>query len=139
MPYKICPKCNQKSGVRSYFCKHCSYEFIAKDDFTEKPKPERKPKVKNRVKKMVEVDWKTLNIGETIKVVQGSGPYRINGGGEKIPFGHSGEYIVKEIQQDGMLATQKGMIHFIYMGEPRMSPGDTYLVAHKILAKERNS
>lgn len=139
MPYKTCPNCNQKSGVRTYICK-CGYEFIDKNGVSKKVKEvkeSRRPK--NRVKKMVETDWQTLNVGEKIKVVKGSGPYRIKDNGDRISFGHSGDYTVKEIQQDGLLATQKGMIHFIYMGEPRMSPTETHLVAHKILTKEKFS
>ena len=30
MPYKTCPKCSKKSGVRSFFCE-CGHEFIPKE------------------------------------------------------------------------------------------------------------
>jgi hypothetical protein len=136
MPYKTCPKCNKKSGVRSFFCE-CGHEFIYKDK--DKENKAAKPKaIKNRVKKLVPIDWRQLKVGEKVKVIKGSGPYRFNNGGERTSFGHSGEYFIKEIREDGLLATQKGMTHFIYMGEDRTMDTGTILTAHKILARERD-
>ena len=101
MPYKVCPKCNHKNGPRTLKCgSGCGYEFsgasIKNLKEPKEPKaPKRPKKPKNKVRKMVEVDYHKLEKGENIKVIKGSGPYRINGGDEKISFGSSGDFIFR--------------------------------------------
>lgn len=134
MPYKVCPKCNHKNGPRTLKCKgECGHEFESAS--IRNPKAPKKPK--NKVPKMVEVDYHKLEKGEKVKVVKGSGPYRINGGDERVSFGDYGEFYFQYTLENGFIGLKKGLTHFIYMGPDRELESGTFLVAHKVLAKER--
>ena len=68
---KICENCGEVNGVRAYECKKCDYPF--------KMKKYRKGNKKKKVE-----DHMTLNKGDLIRVVGGSGPFYTGEDGDKI-------------------------------------------------------
>ena len=112
VPYKICPKCNHKNGPRTLKCKgECGHAFESAS--IRNPKSPKKPR--NKVRKMVEVDYHKLEKGEKIKVIMGSGPYRINGDGERIPFGDYGELVFQYTVDNA------GGFYIEYTGRPHIT------------------
>ena len=73
MRHKTCPKCNAPNALRVRVCK-CGHEFyISKKNI----KPPKRPK---RQKKWIRLDhdkWQELQRGNVIKIIKGSGPFRI--------------------------------------------------------------
>ena len=106
---KICIHCNTVNGVRSYECKNCGQEFKMK-------KPPRGIR-----KKRIE-DFKTLNKGDWIKVVGGSGPYHIDRDGEKTYLVERGKYKVDKVDDIGIHAYGNTGYNYLYMGERCASP-----------------
>lgn len=103
---KLCPKCGTGNGPRSYACKNCEYSFSFK--------PQSKEKKNTKIIK--DIDWRTLQKGDRIKV--GGGPYFMSGG-ESIPMGYRGKFVVQSLDENGIIATgidrHSGYAH-IYMG-----------------------
>ena len=85
---KLCKKCKTPNGVRAYNCKKC-------DD----PFPMKK---KQKNKRQVITDYKTLKKGDRIRVVGGSGPYHLDQNNEKHYLTDRGVYIVKDIEDNGI-------------------------------------
>tara|TARA_R110002012_G_scaffold150629_1_gene309994 strand:+ start:112 stop:537 length:426 start_codon:yes stop_codon:yes gene_type:complete len=113
---KLCKACKTVNAARSQKCKRCGEPFIRKNT-----------PIKNEVK-----NWKELDYGQEIRIIQGTGPYFIcssdseeRRAGEKIYMGCKGKYIVREVKGNGLLCygigkNNKG-IDFVYMGEKEIS------------------
>ena len=106
---KICKHCNTINGVRSFECKNCGQPFKMKKG----PKGIRKKKVK---------DFKTLQRGDWIKVVGGSGPYYTDRDGEKYYMVDRGKYIVEYTDSEGIHAYGDTGYNYLYMGKRCPSP-----------------
>lgn len=125
---KLCPSCKEINASRQRICKHCGNEFISKNT-----------PIKNEVK-----NWRELEIGSYIKVVQGTGPYYIASrdsedgiAGEKICMGSTGVFKVAGIADEGIQAygaSDKDTGYtFLYMGEPKRSKiTGTYLEPYRL-------
>jgi len=109
---KTCPKCDTMTGPRAYACKKCNYVF----SFKMKSKEERTTKV------IKNIDWRTLEKGDKIKVT--GGPYFVSKG-DFIPMGYRGKFIVEGIDDNGIKAwgidKSTGFAH-IYMGRDYQNP-----------------
>ena len=126
---KICRKCKSINAARSRVCKECGTPFIAKNT-----------PIKNEVK-----NWKELESGQQIKIIQGTGPYYICSSasdeydaGEKIYMGCKGKYEVREVRGNGLLCCGMGKnntgIDFVYMGEKEFSQSTGIIKApHRIV------
>lgn len=100
---KYCPKCKNKSGVRTLICKKCQYEF------------ESGKSIKNRIEK-----WRELNPGDKIKVSGGSFYLTQDeyGNPVRLPFGYRGVATVKQIQDNGLLIyNDNNETEYVYMGK----------------------
>ena len=105
-PTKACPDCQEECHARLSSCKKCGFVFYKKKNgFIE--------------------DWKTLNIGDYVRVVGRSGSYYIRENGERIYFTDAGVYSVKDITKDGLVVIGVGRhshgYAFIYMGHKKKS------------------
>lgn len=122
---KTCPKCSAANGPRSYACKNCEYPFSFK--------PQSKEKKNTKIIK--DVDWRTLQKGDRIKV--GGGPYFVSSSGESISMGYRGKFLVQSLDEKGIIATginkHSGYAH-IYMG-PDVQNMDTavWKVKHRLV------
>jgi|6_EtaG_2_1085325.scaffolds.fasta_scaffold06551_3 hypothetical protein len=114
---KLCPECGGVSASRSFICKYCRHEFVAK-----------KTPIKNEI-----MDWKNLEIDTYIKVVQGTGPYFLaqydsedGRAGERIRMGHTGVFKVVGMDNKGLhtygASHKNAGFAFIYMGPTCVSP-----------------
>jgi ribosomal protein L40E len=128
---KFCQKCQAANGPRAYFCKNCGNDFQVKA--TKKPKFIR---VKIQ-------DWKELKEGDCIRVISGSGPY-YDRNGQRDPSGHSGKFIVKSIDSNGLMCygcskNNKGFA-YIYMGKKSRSNQIPNLIRspHKIVRSTKD-
>jgi hypothetical protein len=105
---KQCNSCQEFCGPRAFVCPKCNAPFVFKV----------KSKDKKNTKIIRDVDWKTLVMGDTIKV--NGGPYFMNKDGEYVPMGYRGRFIVEKLDSKGIIAwgTDKhsGCCH-IYMGQ----------------------
>lgn len=106
---KICVHCDTVNGVRSYECKNCGQEFKMK----KAPKGIRKKQID---------DFKSLNKGDWIKVVGGSGPYHIDQEGEKTYLVERGKYKVDRVDDIGIHAYGNTGYNYLYMGKRCSSP-----------------
>jgi hypothetical protein len=126
---KLCKNCNGINGARAHVCKHCNTEFdIAKQS---KNKFKRK-----KVKKFENIDWKTLSIGDKIKVIGRSGTYFINSDGERMYMSDPGIYTIQGINETGFVVySNDGGFGYIYMGPEEISTHvpNMYRCPHKIL------
>lgn len=107
MPYKKCTK-NHENGVRAKTCSVCGEAFIFKTS------REKKEKGKD-------VDWATLQPGQRIRILTGSGPYMdiIRKGKEirKYLGCKGGVYHVVSVHKDGIKILNGFLTEFCYMGE----------------------
>ena len=105
-PVKICPDCQQECHARLATCKKCGFVFYKK-------------------KKRFIDDWKSLEIGQYIRVIGRSGDYYVKENGERIYFTDAGIYKVTGIVNDGLLVVGHGRNShghgFIYMGHEKRS------------------
>jgi hypothetical protein len=122
MPQKICPKCGKSCGVRTLKCE-CGEPFVIKSQ---------------KIKKFVpqDVDWRTLEVWDEIKVVTGYGPYHDSvdkdGKPQRKYIGcKPGNYIVASIEKDGFFVTDGYHKNFVYMG-PTVEGVVGIKEAHKI-------
>ena len=127
MPYKTCPKCTKKSGVRTQCCE-CGYPFFAVSK-----KPTKKKTRKPKRPKPYKVDWTTLKSGD--HVVVKLGPYWKTPEDKKY-MGERGKYTVRDLLDDGFIASPKGETAtvFIYMG-PTYKSKQTGIIMRKHLVK----
>lgn len=101
---KLCQNCNKINGVRSFECKYCGTQF--------------KMKKRRKISKRVAVtDHTILNVGDTIKVIGGSGPYYIQSDGERSYFVDRGIYKVMGTDNNGIVALNDSGYCYLYMGE----------------------
>lgn len=106
---KLCPNCNTINGVRTFVCKNCEAEFKMK-------KGRKRPRTKK-----VE-DYKTLERGDTIKVVGGSGPYHTSREtGERTYMIDRGKYTVISTDITGIQVYGPNGYGYLYMGEIKPS------------------
>ncbi len=106
---KLCTHCNTVNGVRSFECKNCGQAFKMKKG----PKGIRKKKIE---------DFKSLQRGDWIKVVGGSGPYYTDRDGEKYYMVDRGKYIVEYTDSEGIHAYGDTGYNYLYMGKRCPSP-----------------
>ena len=106
---KICENCGEVNGVRAYECKKCDYPF--------KMKKYRKGNKKKKVE-----DHMTLNKGDLIRVVGGSGPFYTGDDGDKIYLVDRGKYTVADVDKLGIHAHGKHGYSYLYMGKRCRSP-----------------
>ena len=106
---KVCSHCQTINGVRSYECKNCGQEFKMK----KRPKGIRKKRIE---------DFKTLQKGDWIKVVGGSGPYHTDNTGERTYLVERGKYCVDHTDNLGIHAYGDSGYNYLYMGERCPSP-----------------
>lgn len=113
---KICKKCDCINAARSRLCKECGNPFISKNT-----------PIKNEVK-----DWRSLEKGDCLKVIQGTGPYYVckreteeGNAGDKIYMGSKGKYEVISVDSKGLICKGIGKkncgVEFVYMGEKKLS------------------
>jgi len=105
---KVCTECSTPNGVRSFNCKNCGHAFQMK---------------KSRKKRKVLVsDYTSLEKGDVIHVVGGSGSYYTKDDGQKQYMIDRGEYKVQDIRGEGIVVySQAGGYNYIYMGKIRKS------------------
>ena len=106
---KICENCGEVNGVRAYECKVCEHPFKMK-------RGRRTPK-----KRPVE-DHTTLQKGDLIRVLGGSGSFHTDYNGEKTYLVDRGKYIVDHTDQQGIGAYGKTGFNYLYMGKSCPSP-----------------
>ncbi len=113
---KICKNCNEINASRSRVCKGCNTPFIS-----------RNIPIKNEI-----TDWRNIELGTYIKVIQGTGPYFVSKRetdeaklGEKICMGDTGVFKVVGIGDQGLVvngaSSKNGGFSFLYMGNPKIS------------------
>jgi ribosomal protein L40E len=174
--YKICSKCDEKNWVRSSICKRCSAPLEKKEKVVipsgkrgskvcsecAEPNGPRAFKCKRcghefefAVKK-TEIDWTSLEVGDTIKIMSSGGPYYttehetlvprkteegntvyvVTAAGTRIPMNHHGIYVVHAVKDDGIVVFGRQRknrgFSFIYMGEPRKLSTGTIVEPHRI-------
>lgn len=141
MPYKECPKCKHKSGVRTIQCK-CGYGFFNDDGKPKKPNKllATPPQWNNNceVKRhkpppQYTTNWTNLEKGDRIKVKSDSGPRMIMSDGVDICIGHHGVFTVYKLDLNGIHAHGKHGYVFLWMGKETFSK-DTGILRkpHKI-------
>lgn len=102
---KACKECGVINGVRAYVCKHCGEEFKMK-------------KARRRPHKVPVKDFKTLQEGDLIRVVGGSGPYYTSKEtGERTYLVDRGKYIVVEVDRSGVHVNGSNGSSYLYMGK----------------------
>ena len=106
---KICIHCQTVNGVRSFECKNCGQAFKMKKG----PKGIRKKRID---------DFRSLQKGDWIKVVGGSGPYHIDRTGERTYLVERGKYKVEYTDTQGIHAYGDSGYNYLYMGESCPSP-----------------
>lgn len=124
---KTCPVCGFLNALRSSKCKgaDCDHKFYETED------------EKNHV------DWRTLQRGQMIRVLQGSGPVARTRDIEEC-IGSYGKFIVFNVTTDGIMSYGSCGLEFIYMGEERegklpgviLKPHKIRLVKQKVRVKE---
>ena len=102
---KTCSECGTVTGVRSFVCPNCEHEF--------KMKKGRKRPRKKEVK-----DFKTLEKGDSIRVVGGSGPYYTSPEtGERMYLVDRGKYTVISTDDNGIQVYGQNGYGYLYMGK----------------------
>lgn len=113
---KLCKKCNSINAARSKKCKYCCNDFISKNI-----------PIKNEI-----TDWRNIELGSYIKVIQGTGPYFIctkdsedTKMGEKICMGDTGVFKIVGKDQNGLKVNgalnKNAGFSYLYMGLPKKS------------------
>lgn len=137
MPYKTCPKCQHKIGVRANHCTQCAHIFEKKpvEYVLEGEVKQRKIRKKKTQPEVIE-DITTLNPGDLIKV--GSGPYHItlSPEGEEVRhyMGEHGKFRVIKVYDKQVYAfsPKQGNVH-IYMGPECEGKYINHMRPHKII------
>lgn len=137
---KTCPECLTLTGPRTKICS-CGHGFHFKPPSLKIPKGKQ-------------VDWTTLEKGDVIKCIQGSGPYWLSkdNTGDKIMLGEKGRFEVVEVynrgpRSCGLVGRQihtrgkrSGVTEFIYMGESWYNDDmGNYNEPHKIVLLKKGS
>lgn len=114
---KLCKSCGTVNAARQRVCKGCHYEFISSST-----------PISGEI-----TDWKNLEKGKLIKIIQGTGPYYKvvrdtdeHAQGDRIPMGNIGVFKVIRLDSYGIIvcgATNKNSGYsYLYMGESKVSP-----------------
>ena len=131
---KLCNKCGEANGPRSFKCKSCNHPF--KMNVNKKIKITKTKRFK-RPKKRVINNWTELERGDIIRVVGGSGPYYKDENSEKHYLTNRGLYTVLKSEQNGIhvRSDKGGDFQFLYMGPTKKSDLCTnlYRAAHKLV------
>lgn len=90
--------------MRAFVCKNCDAEFNMK-------KPRKRPR------KTVVKDFKTLERGDTIRVIGGSGPYYTDANDERHYLVDRGKYTVISTDYTGIQVYGENGYGYLYMGE----------------------
>lgn len=125
---KLCKNCNNVNGARAHTCKHCNHQFVSNNKKTSNIK-------KKKVKKYEEIaDWKSLSVGDKIKVIGRSGNYYLGENGDKQYLTDAGVYTVQD-KDDLGLRVYDGGYGYIYMGPEIRSSiiPNMYRSPHKIV------
>ena len=122
---KTCDHCGStNNGPRSYVCKDCGEMFVFK----------LKSKEAKNTKIVRDVDWRTLQKGDRIKV--SSGPYFVSKG-EFIPMGYRGRFVVESLDSNGILAwgldKHQGFCHIYMAGDIQNKETGVWKTKHKLL------
>lgn len=120
---KMCQKCGEENGVRTYECKSCDHPFKMR-------------KIRKGRKSRVVEDWSNLSSGQRIRVVGGSGPFYKDDDGERKYLTDRGLYTVKTVDKDGLwVCADKGAESFLWMRGTMKSPLGTGITRspHKLL------
>ena len=125
---KLCKKCGEINAARQRVCKGCGHEFVSKNT-----------PISGEIK-----EWKELQKGTLIKVIQGTGPYYIakrdseeSSAGERICMGDTGVFKVISTDHSGILvygASRKNSGYsYLYMGPAKKSEiTGTFLEPYRI-------
>lgn len=93
-----------------------------------------KSKEAKNTKIVRDVDWRTLQKGDRIKV--SSGPYFVSKG-EFIPMGYRGRFVVESLDANGILAwgldKHQGFCHIYMAGDIQNKDTGVWKTAHKLL------
>lgn len=125
---KLCKNCNKINGARAYVCKYCNVGFDIRNKKT--------GIVKKKKKQFEDVDWKSLQNGDNIKVIGRSGNYYINSDGERTYLCDAGIYTIHDKDDSGLIVYgRNGGFGYIYMGEekPHHDIPNMYRSPHKIV------
>ena len=109
---KRCKHCKAVNASRSLKCTNCGKRFVSKNT-----------PIKNEIK-----DWRSLEAGESLRIIQGTGQYftckrktEEADAGDKIYMGCKGKYQVVSVDSKGLICRGIGKkncgIEFVYMGE----------------------
>jgi hypothetical protein len=128
---KKCPKCHETIGARSITCKYCGATLCKSKS---KPKFKAKPYKKPRLYE--EVDWRTLESGDIIRVDSNCGPfYRTES--QNVPMNEKGIHKVLFLSEEGVHTRpiNKTEMSYIFMGGTRRSATGILLMPHHIMKK----
>ncbi len=115
---KKCPKCDKACGARQKKCS-CGQQFPFKS--------KREKKLKGE-----DVDWKILSKGMRIRVLKGSGPYKLINGVKHYIGADAGIYTVDKIDAKGIRVYDNNGFNYLYMGDNKPSITGGILCAYKI-------
>ena len=127
---KECSHCGSRNnGARSAKCTDCSKPFIFKLPQLRKENREERTDPN--------FDWKTLQPGDRIKVIQGYGPYwKSLGESDDTPMGYYGKFIVKFVDDNGIHAygnkNESGHC-YIWMGQECVTEDGLNKEPHKVV------
>ncbi len=135
---KNCKGCQKVCGPRTLVCS-CGFDFFAAEnqpkttDKQGKKGPTSQKRRVSREPRLSKVNWRELENGDTIKVLGKGGP-KFMGSNGAIPMGYKGKFIVRGIQDEGILAYsgKEGGWCFIHMGPKRMV-NEVLMRPHKIV------
>ena len=128
---KLCKECKQVNAARQRICKWCGTKFA----LTNK-------KMRGEI-----TNWKDLQKGEVVRVINGTGPYYVftrdcseGNEGDRISLGAKGSYIVHEIDQDGIhcygASHRNSGFTFVYMGKEEFREStNIHRRPHRLVAK----
>lgn len=126
---KLCGNCNKINGARSYVCKYCNNQFEIRAKHNKLIK-------KKKIKKYVDIDWRSLEKNDKIKLLGRSGNYHLNSNGDKTYLSDPGVYTIVSIDENGLVVYgNEGGFGYIYMGkeEPHKDIPNVYRSPHKIV------
>ncbi len=134
---KTCSKCGVATGPRAFKCPSCQTPFTFKKD-VEGVSLAQMRQQRTGEAQQTDFDWRTLQRGDRIKVIQGSGPYFKLEDADPINMGYAGKFTVLYLTADCIHATgnpkegeQARCV--IYMGKPGLSKYGVYREPHKVV------
>jgi hypothetical protein len=111
MAHKTCSNCSNQVGVRTLVCPKCQTPFVIKSKKIKRFKPQ-------------DVDWRTLEPKDEVKIITGYGPYHDsldkNGKPVRKYIGcKPGKYLVESVEKEGFFVSDGYHKNFVFMGETR--------------------